>query len=795
MNTTPNADPGNLKAKKSAGHRLPPQGRSAGPTTFFLKTEKELEQASQRGRRKSRSVSSADEEHTPVSSMAEGAFGVQSLDEAINEGSLSRTVSNSSSTQSSNSQSEASPSRGKKRTSGNRVHPAILAAGKRIISDGSSAVASPTALDNPSKNLLFRRHSGTSADMSAPLTPIKLSPHRAAVSPSTPRSGSPKSFRLSDEEISVADETGSQAICSSSGDEEQNQHGQPTPQLVMPSLSMPVRRPFTEQGKRIGRAKIMVVGPKRVGKTSFIRSIFRSCEHIVHMDQVLPSIPTQSSFVTESSHYMPTTMFNEIGASTRSYPSWWTDFERRSKLHRRMSVGEGVLERNLTFIDTPGLEDDDDQVQQILNHVKLTLRRTAHMESMSDSEIINLLSGEGGLQIDAIVYLFGPSTSDGQKDSPTSDSAAQDELLRYLGKWTNLIPVIGRADTLSPESLAARKAEVCEMLDRLQVSRFELTDSSSSGASPLLPLGISSAPGDDSEEVDASILMSSQYLKPLVPSELSLLVDRLLEPTCIARMRHTSSSKFLVWRQQNIGDLVDLRRQNVPQSPSLGYHSRVTSAGSLNDDPSKVLVPHSSSSYYRSASPAISDFSAQFGQGTGASTQALARYNEQTQAQQPAEPFQQVRLAKWAQDLQRSLHNERRKYEHMYMCNVPGRPTVDSEKNDQALVATKDGYRASRGRLGGDISIFDPCDPLGVLALGQKLRQRGFVVLQLVSGAGLLGAAAYWVIRNWCEVQEFLGFGEPAGMVTTTAIPPPAPARTAHWLDEEYLRGFFGWGR
>ncbi|CAK1354333.1 hypothetical protein CB0940_01802 [Cercospora beticola] len=794
MNTTQNVDSGHLKAKKSAGPRLPPQGRSAGPATFFLKTEKELEQASQRGRKKSRSVSSADEqEDTPVGSMAESSFGVQSLDEAINEGSLSRTISNSS-TQSSNSHSEASPPRGKKRKSGNRVHPTILATGKRIISDGSSAVASPTALHDPSKHLLFRRHSGTSANMSAPLTPIKLSPHRAAVSPSTPRSGSPKSFRLSDEEISVADDTGSQAICSSSGDEEQSQHGQPTPQLVMPSLSMPVRRPFTEQGKRIGRAKIMVVGPKRVGKTSFIHSLFRTSEHIVHMDQVLPSIPTQSSFATESSHYMPTTMFNEIGASTRSYPSWWIDSERRSMLHRRISIGEGVLERNLTFIDTPGLQDED-QVQQILNHVKISLRRTAQMESMNDSEIISLLSGEGGVQIDATIYLFAPSTSGDQKDSSTSVSAAEGELLQYLGKWTNLIPVIGQADTLSAEALAARKTEVCEILDRLQVPQFELTESPSSGAPAVLPLGVSSAPGDDSEEVDASILMSSQYLRPLVPSELGLLVDRLFEPTCLARMRHTTASKFLVWRQQNLGEHVDLQRQTALQSPSLGFHSRVTSAASLIDDPSKVLVPHSSSSYYRSASPAISDFSAQFGQGTGASTQALARYNEQTQAQQPAEPFRQVRLAKWAQDLQRSLHNERRKYEHMYTCNVPAWPAGDIEKNEQALVATKEGYRASRGRLGGDISVFDPSDPLGVLALGQKLRQRGFVVLQIVSGAGILGAAAYWVIRNWLEVQEFLGLSEPAGMMHSTAIHPPAPARTAHWLDEEYLKGFFGWGR
>ncbi|KAI5370790.1 Putative P-loop containing nucleoside triphosphate hydrolase [Septoria linicola] len=795
MNTTQSTDTGHSKGKKAAGSRLPqpPTGRSAGATIFFIKSEKELEQSQQRGRKKSRSTVVSADGQAP-GTMAGSSFGVQSLDAAMNEGSLSRTARNSSA-QSSTSRGELSPARGKKIKSGNRVHPTILATGQRIISsDRTSSVMSPTLADSPSKHLLFRSNSGTSADMSAPLTPIKLSPHREAISPSTPRSGSPKSFRLSDEEHSVRDETGSQAICSSSGDEGQSPDLERTPQLVMPSLSMPVRRPFTDQGRRTGRAKIMVVGPKRVGKTSFIHSLYRSCEHIVHMDQVTPSIPSQSSFMTESSHYMPTTMFNEIGASTRSYPAWWTDSENRRTIHRRLSVGEGVLERNLTFVDTPGLEGED-QIQQILNHVKLTLRRTAHMDSMSDSEIISLLSGDGGVQIDAVIYLFEPSSLHGQEQSPSNQDGAHDELLRYLGKWTNLIPVVAQADTLSSEALSARKSEVAEHLDGLQIPRFELGDSTLSSTLPALPLGVSSAPGDDTEEVDASVLMSSQYLRPLATSDLGTLVDALLEPSNIARMRHTSATKFLLWRQQNVTEDDTLHKQTLLQSPQLGYHSRVTSAGSLLDDPSKVLVPHSLLSYHRSASPAISDISGQFGPGTGASTQALAHYNEQTQAQQPTEPFKQVRLAKWAQDLQRSLNNERRKYEPFYAGNVSGWPSADREKNDQALVSTREGYQSKRGRLGGDIGVFDPRDPLGVLALGQTVRQRGFVLLQVVGGAGLLGAAAYWIMRHWLEVQDFLGIGQPSGMVTTTALPPPTPQRLGHWLDEEYLRGFFGWGR
>lgn len=791
MNSAQSADLGVAKAKKST--RPPVPGRSLGPTTFFLKTEKELvDTVAQRGRKKARGtvVSAEDQRQTSVDSMADSSCGIQSLDEAMNEANtLSRTNSNSSA-QSSDSHGELSPARGKKRKSGNRVHPTILATGQRLIShDRTSSVVSPTVLDSPSsKNLLFRRLSGTSANMSAPLTPMKLSPHRGAVSPSTPRSGSPKSFRLSDEEISVMDDI---AICSSSSDDEHLHDVERTPQLVMPSLSMPVRRPFTEQGRRIGRAKIMVVGPKRVGKTSFIHGLFRSSEHIVHMDQVTPSIPSHSSFATASSHYMPTTMLNEIGASTRPYPSWWTDIESRHLHHRRMSLGEAVLERNLTFIDTPGLESDD-QIQQVLNHVRLTLRRAAHLESMSDSELVSLLSGDGGIQLDAVVYLFEPVAPQNNDDSADL-SAAHEEMLQYFGKWTNLIPLIAQADTLPADALASRKLEVAQTLEQLQIPRFELAESPIGETAQTYPLGVSVATGDDAEEVDASVLMSSQYLQPLVPSDLGFFADSLLKPSNIARMRHTSATKFILWRQQHGVEHIDLEKQMLLQSPQLGYHSRVTSTGSLLDEPSKVLVPHSSSSYYRSASPAISDFSGQFGQGTGASTQALARYNEQTQAQQPNEPFRQVRLAKWAQDLQRSLNNERRKYEQLYTGNPAGWPSTDSEKNEQALVPTKDTHSSRRGRLGGDISVFDPRDPLGVLTLTQTFRQRGYAVLQVVGSAGLLGAAAYWVVRNWSEVQEFLGIGQQT-MVTSTAIPPPT-ARSGHWLDEEYLKAFFGWAR
>lgn len=49
-----------------------------------------------------------------------------------------------------------------------------------------------------------------------------------------------------------------------------------------------------------------------------------------------------------------TSHITEVYASTRAYPSWWSDLEESRVLRRRKSMGDSVLERNLCFVDTPG---------------------------------------------------------------------------------------------------------------------------------------------------------------------------------------------------------------------------------------------------------------------------------------------------------------------------------------------------------------------------------------------------------------------------------------------------------
>ena len=790
MNSAEDSQYRTLKVKKSATAQPPPLANPghSGPTTFFLRSEKEIEKSSQRGRRTSRDSGSEQEDSmqkTPMASMTgESSFGVQSLEDTIgaSEDALERTTSNTSEA-SVEAGAESSVLAGRKRKAGNPVHPKIAATGQRILSadylaSGTGSPMSYRSAESPMRTYRRRGSASSSINMSQPLTPLRMSPKHES---GTPRSGSPKSFRLSDEEVSIASDAGSQAIQSSSGEEDDgasvdNSNTQAMPQLVMPSITMPARRPFTEKGRRMGRLKLMVVGPCHVGKTSLVQSIFRACEDIVHMD------PTPTEVADERG-----APFLEVGASTRPYPSWWTDFETRRMLLKRKGVGDGVLERNITFIETPGL-DGAKSAQRVLNYFKSSLARTAVMERMNDIELISMLSGEGGVHIDAVLYLLDPAAASGGSTEKDDQDA---ELLRCLCKWSNVIPVIARADTVEKDEMMARKKQVWDMFSSLEIEPYTFLPTSKTEENVATesgePFAVSSAIGDDPETIDASILMSSTYLPPLVPSELNLLLSHLLEPDSIARLRHLSATKFLLWRQENLGNHIDLEKQISLKPPRFGLSSpAATSTGSIPDEPSKVLVPHGSSSYYRSASPSLSDSSA--GNVMGTSAYALARYND---TKSPTEPFRQIRLAKWAQDLQRSLDNERKRYKRLYANATADcvSSAADSEKAsasdpNQSLVQ----HRPPKGRLGGEIGIIDPRDPLGVLAFGQTFRRQGWFALQLAGSCGLIGAVAWWVMRNWVEVQEFLGLGQ-GPVVSVTGV--PAPSRglfdTANW------KGFLGW--
>jgi hypothetical protein len=119
-------------------------------------------------------------------------------------------------------------------------------------------------LDTPLSKAISR----ASPVPSRPLTPFNLNDDPSSM-PSSPKSISSRSFKPLDD-ISITDEISSQAVVSSGEEEdtpEMSEHahhgvGDSSSQLIMPSIRMPSRRPFTERGKNIGRFKILVAGPK-----------------------------------------------------------------------------------------------------------------------------------------------------------------------------------------------------------------------------------------------------------------------------------------------------------------------------------------------------------------------------------------------------------------------------------------------------------------------------------------------------------------------------------------------------
>lgn len=130
----------------------------------------------------------------------------------------------------------------------------------------------PTTFDRSRRESSADRHSHTQEPIERVVTPSPL-PSMATSLPESPQSLSSRSVPRSDEG-GISDDTSSQAVVSSEDDAEAGdpppliQNSQP--ELIMPSIKMPSRRPFTERGKRLGKFKILVAGSKCKSSTDSV---------------------------------------------------------------------------------------------------------------------------------------------------------------------------------------------------------------------------------------------------------------------------------------------------------------------------------------------------------------------------------------------------------------------------------------------------------------------------------------------------------------------------------------------
>lgn len=437
-----------------------------------------------------------------------------------------------------------------------------------------------------------------------------------------------------------------------------------------------------------------------------------------------------------------------------------------------------------------------DTITPVTQYIESHLQRIKQ-NCLSDGDLLNLLGGEGGIQVDVVFYLVSNRTP----GLPLTFFLFTLELplirrpglrpvdihyLRQLAPLTNIILLLCQADLMSPEQVAASKEQIYSQLDEANIRPFSFSVPSPSYLTSSDPerqgvYAISSAAGSDHDTMDASLLMSPDYVQPLIPTELASLVEQVFSSNGVSWLRHAVARKYVQWRNSEGNDH---RGHHSPRlkMPAPGYSpSQLMSlAGGHYPTASQVLTP-----------PV----------GPTGSSYALARLADHTQRE---ERLAQVRLANWAADLQRSLAREREQYaalargeraiwltEKINECiqdgslvpaatpasgqgtgmmgsgfsPFPNRKGYEvappsSGSGSGSSSTSPQGGRPGRGqpqrqsrRNSQQRRKHDPLgDPLGLLQVADELRHKGLVALEVLGSLGVLGGVALWVTKHYLHL-------------------------------------------
>ena len=266
-----------------------------------------------------------------------------------------------------------------------------------------------------------------------------------------------------------------------------------------------------------------------------------------------------------------------------------------------------------------------------------------------------------------------------------------------------------------------QSAEESELLrrsvDKLQQAGIRFFSFSNDKLAAQLSYTICSAPSDDNDNMDASVLMSPDYVQPLIPSELATLVERAFDPESIACLKHLAAKKLVQAQGSNI--FSSIASNTLPD--------RLSSPTRLSPSKTTATYPLGISPY----------------------KQALIADHTQQE-----EKLAHIRLAKWAGELERSLQNERARYEAIARVERAVWLTEKLEEcRDGALVSINvhcdKGPKLDRSKASSHRGLLDVGDPLGLLRWNEVMKRRGWIAFQVVGSFGLLGAMAMWMARTW----------------------------------------------
>lgn len=390
-------------------------------------------------------------------------------------------------------------------------------------------------------------------------------------------------------------------------------------------------------------------------------------------------------------------------------------------------------------------------IEPVVRYVESQMERTRATVNGEEGELLSLLSGNGTPQVDVVFYVILHSEFVPVARIPLGSvlifwiiglKPVDIEFIRRLSHLTSVLPIIAKADTLTSQQINNLKLSVLNDLVAAGVRPFLFGKSYSdiaqslSGSAPCAPFAISSALSNDAENMDASLLMSPDYVAPLVESELGELVKHVFDPDNISWLKHASAKKYLRWMATPSAP---------PSSSALGYQSRIGSSRSRGASlSSSALLSASNTSliHISTSLPAANSF-------------ALARVADHTQRE---ERLAQVRLSRWAHDIQRSLKAERDRYERLargeraiWLTERLGECIADGQ-----LVPAATSLGKSSASSLQDAGRMNSRDPLGILALNEIIRRKAVVLLRIAGYGGIVGFVGVWVLRNWGGLPEWL---------------------------------------
>jgi hypothetical protein len=395
-----------------------------------------------------------------------------------------------------------------------------------------------------------------------------------------------------------------------------------------------------------------------------------------------------------------------------------------------------------------------EDMNPVFRYLEGQMNKSLSISDMSDTDRLGILGGNGGSHVDLVLYMTQQSTVPNFSSWFCVDvfpglQPVDVEFLKQLSRMTNVVPLIAKSDLMSADDIAPLKCSIHQDLQTTGLKTFNFHPEQSERSAIYT---VCSSRSSDEDNMDASLLMSPDYVQPLLPSELGSLLDLIFDNNHASWLKHAAAKKALQWSKA---------AEEMATTPS-----PLRTAFPLNySRPSQSpLTPSFSSLSSASLSPVT------VSQPTSALSYTQARIVDHTHRE---ERLAQIHLANWAVNLQRSLANERARYESLaraeqaaWLKERMDQCILDESQagnGNQALVCTSRPRPGSA--TGSPLSAATRCglgglaDPLGLMRWSDLMRESGWVAVQVLGVFGVLGAAAVWVARNW----EWGGLGVGCG--------------------------------